>query len=149
MPSPDDTRRLAMEMRRECVAMRVRLLNRRVTRLYDAALRPYGITTAQLNIITALALTGGARATDIADALAIEKSTLSRNLARMVERGWISSNDEEHGMGKELRLLAAGRDVFQQAMPAWRAVQRQARKELEPALLSALDASGPPPPGSR
>jgi len=147
MPTPDDTRRLAMEMRRECVAMRVRLLNRRISRLYDAALRPYGVTTAQLNIMTALALTGGARATDIADTLAIEKSTLSRNLARMVERGWISAVDEARGTGKELQLLAAGRKLFERAIPAWRAAQRQARKEIEPMLLTALDAAGPSSPG--
>ena len=143
MPTADDTRRLALEMRRDCVAMRVRLLNRRITRLYDAALRPLDVTTAQLNILTALALGGDARATEVAAALAIEKSTLSRNLARMVERGWISTTDESRGTGKQLHLLAAGRKLLERATPAWKAAQRQARRELEPALLGALDACGP------
>jgi DNA-binding MarR family transcriptional regulator len=124
----------------------VRLLNRRITRLYDAALRPHDVTTAQLNILTALALAGDARAADVAAALAIEKSTLSRNLARMVERGWISAIDEARGTGKQLRLLAAGRMLLEQATPAWRAAQRQARRELEPALVAALAAGGVPVP---
>jgi DNA-binding MarR family transcriptional regulator len=148
MPTATDTKKLALEMHRDCVAMRVRLLNRRITRLYDAALRPYDVTTAQLNILVALALAGDARATDVAAALAIEKSTLSRNLARMVERGWLSATEDARGTGKTLRLLAAGRTLVERAMPAWKGAQRQARRELEPALVGALDACGPSLPSS-
>ena len=72
MTSPDEVRRMAATMRRDCVGMRVRQLNRRITRLYDAALRPHGITTAQLNVLVALALMGEARAVDVAATLALE-----------------------------------------------------------------------------
>jgi DNA-binding MarR family transcriptional regulator len=140
--TPDEVRRLAGTMRRDCVAMRVRQLSRRITRLYDAALRPHDITTAQLNVLVALALTGETRATDVAATLAIEKSTLSRNLARMAERGWISATPDARGTGQQLRLLAAGREIVARAMPAWQAAQRQARKELEPALVDALRGDG-------
>jgi DNA-binding MarR family transcriptional regulator len=138
MTSPDEVRRLAATMRRDCVGMRVRQLNRRITRLYDAALRPHGITTAQLNVLVALALMGEARAVDVAATLALEKSTLSRNLTRMIERGWISATPDARGAGQQLRILAAGRDIVERAMPAWQAAQRQARKELSPALVDAL-----------
>ncbi len=142
MASPDDVRRMARAMRRDCVAMRVRQLNRRITRLYDAALRPHGVTTAQLNVLVALALMGEARAVDVAATLALEKSTLSRNLARMIERGWISATAEVTGAGQQLRILAAGRELVERAMPAWQAAQRQARKELSPTLVDALAADG-------
>jgi DNA-binding MarR family transcriptional regulator len=148
MTSAEEVRRLAATMRRDCVAMRVRQLNRRITRLYDAALRPHGVTTAQLNVLVALALAGEARATDIAGVLAIEKSTLSRNLARMAERGWISAGVGASGGGQVLRLLAPGRALLERAMPAWQAAQRQARAALEPALVDALGGRppGPEPP---
>ena len=132
-----------MAMRRECLAMRVRQLNRRITRLYDAALRPHGITTAQLNVLAALALAGDTRPTDVAAALAIEKSTLSRNLARMIEREWVEVREEGPGTAQLLRLRSAGRRIVEQAMPAWRAAQRRAAKELDPALAAALVASAP------
>lgn len=133
---------MATAMRRDCIAMRVRQINRRVTRLYDAALRPHGITTAQLNVLVALALMGETRAVDVAATLALEKSTLSRNLARMIERGWISASTDARGSGQQLRILAPGRDLVERAIPAWQAAQRQAHKELPPALVYALSADG-------
>ena len=35
----------------ECLAVRVRLLNRAVTGIYDDALRPLGMTVSQLNVL--------------------------------------------------------------------------------------------------
>ena len=148
MTSVEEVRRLAATMRKDCVAMRVRQLNRRITRLYDAALRPYDVTTAQLNVLVALALAGEARATDIAAALAIEKSTLSRNLARMIERGWVSAGEGGRG-GQLLRLLAPGRAIVQRAMPAWQCAQREARAALEPALVAALGGGSTFEPDAR
>ena len=144
MTTTDDLQRLARGMRRDCLAMRVRQLNRRITRLYDAALRPHGVSTAQLNVLVALALAGEARPTDIARALALEKSTLSRNLERMVERRWIAVAPGGRGTTQHLRLLPAGRRVIEAALPAWRAAQRRATAELHPELVDALKRSAGP-----
>jgi hypothetical protein len=43
----------------------------------------------------------------------------------MVEHGWISSHDGGGG-GLELRVLAAGRRMFERSYPAWQAAQGQA-----------------------
>jgi DNA-binding MarR family transcriptional regulator len=133
-----DLQQLARSIRGECMALRVRQLNRRITRIYDTALRPHGVSTAQLNVLVALALAKDARPTDIAQALALEKSTLSRNLERMVGRGWIEVLPGEQGTTQRLRLLPAGRRVIEEAMPAWRAAQRQAAAELRPDLVASL-----------
>ena len=44
-----------------CIAVRLRLLNRVVTNLYDDALRPLGLKMSQLNILVATARIGVAR----------------------------------------------------------------------------------------
>jgi DNA-binding MarR family transcriptional regulator len=104
------------------------------------------VSTAQLNVLVALALASDARPTDIAQALALEKSTLSRNLERMVARGWIEVLPGEQGTTQRLRLLPAGRRILEEAMPAWRAAQRQAAAELRPDLVASLKAiEGPAP----
>jgi len=43
---------------RTCIAVRLRLLNRVVTNLYDDALRPLGLKVSQLNILVATAKLG-------------------------------------------------------------------------------------------
>ena len=44
----------------ECLAVRVRALNRAVTALYDEALRPLGLRVGQLNLLVAVARIGTA-----------------------------------------------------------------------------------------
>src|SRR5262245_10516032 len=74
-----------------CISTRVRQLSRIVTRVYDDALRPMGITASQFTLLTQLAQQDGITAVEIGHALDIEKSTLSRNLKRL-----LALRSEEH-----------------------------------------------------
>lgn len=130
-------------MRKECLATRIRQLNRRVTRIYDSALRPHGVSTAQLNVLVALALVGEARSRDIALALGLEKSTLSRNLDRMVSHGWVEAAASRGGSVPNLRLLPAGKRLVEDSLPAWRAAQRKVAAEIAPDLVDALTRNAP------
>lgn len=145
MTETDELRRIANDMRQACIAMCVRQINRRLTRIYDAALREYGVNTAQFNVLVALAIAGadGVQQGKIARALDIEKSTMSRNLARMIKLGWVDADASEG----RLRLSAQGRRVVKKALEGWRAAQEQAASELHGSLVEALTrasrASGP------
>src|SRR5579884_3343359 len=54
---------------RTCIAVRLRLLNRVVTNLYDEALRPLGLKVSQLNILIVTARLGLARPAQVCDIL--------------------------------------------------------------------------------
>ena len=70
--------------------------------------------------------------------LDLEKSTLSRNLERMVAAGWIDDASGATGNTRQLRLASAGERVIERASPAWRAAQRQAHAQIHSDLLDAL-----------
>ena len=72
-----------------CISTRVRQLSRIVTRVYDDALRPLAITASQFTLLTQLAQQDGITAVEIGHSLDIEKSTLSRNLKRLLALGLI------------------------------------------------------------
>lgn len=91
-------------MAEECLAVRVRLLSRRLSRIYDGALRPIGLTVAQLNVLSVIEVVGSAPAGRVADLLAMEISTLSRNARIMEGEGWITIERAERGNGRILRL---------------------------------------------
>jgi DNA-binding MarR family transcriptional regulator len=117
-------------MAKECLAVRVRLLSRRLSRIYDGALRPLGLTIAQLNLLSVIEVIESAPAGRVADLLAMEISTLSRN-ARIMERdGWITIERAERGNGRILRITSAGLQKLREAKPAWDAAQVQARELL-------------------
>ena len=49
----------------DCIAVRVRLINRVITALYDEAMRPHGLRVSQGNILVAVARRGEARPAEI------------------------------------------------------------------------------------
>ena len=65
---------------RNCIAVRLRLLNRVVTNLYDDALRPLGLKVSQLNILIVTARLGLARPAQVCEILQLDTSTLSRSV---------------------------------------------------------------------
>ena len=79
-------------MARECIAVRVRLINRVISALYDEALRPFGLRISQANILAAVAHMGEARPAEVSRILRIEKSTLSRDVELMRRNGWVESD---------------------------------------------------------
>jgi DNA-binding MarR family transcriptional regulator len=119
-------------MAEECLAVRVRLLSRRLSRIYDGALRPLGITVAQLNLLSVIEVVGSAPAGRVAELLGMEISTLSRNARIMEGEGWIVIDVAERGNGRVLTLAAAGGEKLRESKPAWERAQTQARALLGP-----------------
>jgi DNA-binding MarR family transcriptional regulator len=111
----------------ECLSVRLRLLNRAITKLYDDALRPVGIKSSQLNILVAAALDELTPPATLCLRLKLDNSTLSRNVDRMAARGWIELvPDSDDRRAHALRVTAKGRTLIERAEPAWSAAQEQA-----------------------
>jgi DNA-binding MarR family transcriptional regulator len=122
----------------ECVAVKLRLLTRAVTRLYNRLLRLYALTISQMNILVAISSLGEARQADVCRILDLEKSTLSRDLARLRDRGWVDSVPGEDSRIVRLKLTALGRRLLERATPAWEEGQRQATALLGSAEIAAF-----------
>ena len=91
-----------------CLATRVRQLSRIVTRVYDDAMRPLGITASQYTLLAQLAARDAITAVEIGHELDIEKSTLSRNLKRLLALGHINMDPPAGRRGRGLHLTAQG-----------------------------------------
>ncbi len=115
---------------RDCIAVRVRMLSRTITRLYDDALRPYGLTVSQLNMLAAIGRRQPAAAGKVAELLSMEISTLSRNARLMEREGWVEITPAERGNGRMLAVTPAGLRKLAEVEPAWEQAQREARTLL-------------------
>jgi DNA-binding MarR family transcriptional regulator len=114
----------------ECIAVRLRMLNRVVTNIYDDALRPLDLKVSQMNILVAAAKMGTARPMEVCGHLHLDVSTLSRNVERMKARGWLEVVPDEDGRSQPFRLTPLGRKLLEKAIPAWSAAQQQVKKAL-------------------
>ena len=103
---------------------------RAVTRAYDAALRPAGLRTTQFSILSRLQAEGPLAVGQLAGRLAMERTTVTRELAVLGRIGLV-----EIGAGADRRrrlasLTERGAETLAAATPLWRGVQRRMADEL-------------------
>src|SRR4051812_31088722 len=123
----------------ECVAVRLRMLNRMVTNIYDDALRSIDLKVSQMNILVAAAKMGTARPIEVCEYLHLDVSTLSRNVERMKARGWLEVVAEEDGRAQPFRLTPQGRKLLDKAVPAWRGAQQEVKQVLGDGFVGQLN----------
>jgi DNA-binding MarR family transcriptional regulator len=115
----------------ECLLFRVRKLDRMLTAVYNAELRPFGLKASQMGILVLLAKAGPIRRIEIGKIFHLDPSTLTRNLRIMLTNGWIQEiADGEDGRGLPVQITAQGRDLLNQIGPAWRKAQTRTEKFL-------------------
>ena len=122
----------------ECIAVRLRMLNRVATNIYDDALRPLGLKVSQMNILVAAAKMGTARPADVGAQLQLDVSTLSRNVDRMKARGWLEIVPGEDGRSQPFQLSAPGRKLLERAIPLWAEAQARVKKLLGGDLVDQM-----------
>jgi DNA-binding MarR family transcriptional regulator len=128
--APRSGSRVAREIGRDCLAVRVRLLSRAVTRIYDTMLRPHGLTVAQLNLLASIAARQPAPAGEVAQLLSMDISTLSRNARLLQYEGLVAIARAKRGNGRVLTVTGAGADKLAQLHPGWREAQQRAHELL-------------------
>ena len=123
----------------ECVAVRLRMLNRVITNIYDNALRPLDLKVSQMNILVAAAKMGTVRPLEVCDYLHLDVSTLSRNVERMKARGWLEVVPDEDGRAQPFQLTPQGWKLLEKAVPAWSEAQQQVTRVLGDGFVHQLD----------
>jgi len=106
---------------RECAMLRVRMTSRAVTRHYESYLAPSGLTGAQFTLLVSLKSDPGATATDLAERLAVDRTTLVRNLDVLERDGLLVSTQD--GRARRKTLTKAGDKLLSRALPLWRKAQ--------------------------
>jgi DNA-binding MarR family transcriptional regulator len=134
----DRRKRDAAEVIRACIATRLRMADRVITKVYDDALRPLGLKVTQLSMLVVAEDRGLIRQSEVGAELQLDDSTLSRNLERMRANGWLEAVSADDARVHSYRLTVAGRALLGRAVPAWRKAQKQARRLLGDAGVRAL-----------
>src|SRR5215207_3989697 len=134
--------RLAAEMAVQCVGLRVSRLHRVISRRFEHALRPVGLSLPQLEVLSVLtAVDCAATPRVLADWLAVERSTMSRNLATLERDGLVDTVERSPtGRCMNVAISARGRRTLATAERAWRAVHDELRDALGDDVAPVLDA---------
>ena len=110
-----------------CACASVRRASRAVTQLYDSWLRDHGIEGPQFALLAMLDRLGETNQATMGQRFDLDKTTLSRNLKLLQQRGWVSVNAGADARERRAALTPAGRQRLAAARPAWRRAQQQLR----------------------
>jgi DNA-binding MarR family transcriptional regulator len=121
-----------------CVCATARMAARALTRVYDRALDPAGIRTSQFSILARLLEEGPLSVTHLAGRLAMDRTTLARDLRPLERRGLVSVSVGSDRRVRMAALTPAGRRLVDDVRPMWQQVQRDVRGRLGPDRVAVL-----------
>ena len=123
---------------RECIAFRVRMLNRMITAIYDEALASVGLKASQFNLLVATVNREETRPAELAKYLEMDESTLSRNVERMCAKGWLRLEPEEDRRSHLITVTEKGLGLIRKGYPAWQKAQEEVHRRLGSENVAAL-----------
>jgi DNA-binding MarR family transcriptional regulator len=106
-----------------CSNFKLRQLMRRVSQLYDVELGRIGLKTTQYSLLSRVLKLGPIRPVELAEAMAIDASTLTRNLKPLIDAGWITVAKGADARSRLLSITAGGRDKRNEGQRHWKAAQ--------------------------
>src|SRR5215469_17650030 len=121
---------LAQKLLDSCMCHKARMAARAVTRSYDDALRPMGLRATQVSVLAAVGAHGALSIKSLADSMGMDRTTLTRNLRPLEERGYVVLAPERRHRSRMLTLTAAGQGALEKALPYWESAQGVIRRRL-------------------
>jgi DNA-binding MarR family transcriptional regulator len=113
----------SQELIDSCACTRVRTAARMMTRVYDEALRPAGLTASQLAILAAVDVVDAASIAALSKQLTMDRTTLSRNLKPLTEAKLVRLGAEGWKRSKTIELTREGRAQLALATSLWEKAQ--------------------------
>lgn len=123
-----------------CTNFKLRKLMRRVAHHYDNEMSKIGLKTTQYSLLSHVLKLGPIRPGELAQAMAMDASTLTRNLKPLVDAGWIEMAPGSDGRSRTVTITDAGRDKRQEAQRRWKAAQEGLNQLLGVDQVLALHA---------
>jgi DNA-binding MarR family transcriptional regulator len=118
-----DSDELLSEVTGTCVAGRVLRAARLITRHYDDALRPTGLTITQFGLLHVIGRYEPDSISRVAELMNLDRTSLSRNLKPLEKAGYVHRGNEGTGRKRRVLLTTLGLKKLEEARPYWKAAQ--------------------------
>jgi DNA-binding MarR family transcriptional regulator len=113
-----------------CVCTNLRTAARVVTHRFDQALAPSGLRMTQLALLLACAAPGPTTIAQVASALAVDRTTLSRTLRPLARQGLIAIGRGRDRRARQITMTDHGRNVLSAALPLWANAEHAIAEQL-------------------
>lgn len=108
-------------VRDSCLCLHARRAARKLARVFDDVLRPYGLTNGQFSLLMSLNRPKPSGMGSVASLLAMDRTTLTAALKPLERRGLIGIvADPEDKRSRLLSLTRSGHRLLIRVLPAWK-----------------------------
>ena len=121
-----------------CLCFQLRKASRAITQVYDQMLRTTGLTACQMMILNVLSQIGALTVTALAEAMATDRTTITRNLQPLQRKGWVKLQKGKDRRSRLVGLTAAGSKAVRRTEPIFRDFQKKLHAHLSEARLQTL-----------
>jgi DNA-binding MarR family transcriptional regulator len=115
----------------QCVCTAARRRSRDLTRAFEKAMRGSGVRSTQFTLLATLVQTGPIATTRLADFQGLERTTLTRNLGRLVRDGFVQIDEGEDRRVRKVTITPTGKEAARRAFPFWKKAQDAALAEAQ------------------
>ena len=123
---------------RGCTNLKLRQISRVLTRHYAGFVAPMGLKITQYSLLSYIVKLGPVGAGELAAAMRMEASTLTRNLQPLVQQGWVEVARGDDARSRIVQATAAGRALRVQGQRAWKRAQLALNDRLGAQRVAAL-----------
>ena len=106
-----------------CVGFNTRRATRLITQYYDKALAPAGLRSTQYSLLSVLSIVDEVSMQELAFVLAMDRTTLTRNLSPLLKRGWIKVSVGSDRRARPIQITPKGKAALEKALPFWEKAQ--------------------------
>lgn len=122
----------------ECYCTQFRRSANALTGIYDQELKSVGLKVTQLTLLRAIDQVGAPTFNEVAIAVGLNTSTISRNLKLLIDAGWVKVSGDADARVKVAALTVSGSRMLKKAEPHW----RRAQEQVEALMSQHLNAAG-------
>lgn len=121
-----------------CTNLKLRQLNRMVTRHYDRYVAESGLKNTQYSLLSHVVWLGPIRPSDLARRMQMDASTLTRNMQPLVAQGWLKIGAGDDARSRLVEATDAGHAKRAEGQHAWKEAQLALNERLGVERVAAL-----------
>lgn len=102
-----------------CICFNIRKAARAITQVYDDMFKLTGLRSSQISIIQTIERLGSLTVCQLADAMATDRTTITRNLKPLARDGYVMIQPGMDRREKEIITTKKAKEVARKAMNIW------------------------------
>lgn len=119
---------------RQCIASKIMKANRLINNVFRKHLAQFDITNSQMSMLFVLYKRGKLRQSELSKTLYLEKSTVNRNIRKLLQSGYAEKTQDS-----TVSITQLGAELMNKAVPHWENAMTEIRSQLQQPGESALN----------